>query len=62
MKVQKEKLPGVKECIAYIESCGWKLKNRGRSYYYFYNPDRPVEHKQMVFNLTELRHAFKHGW
>lgn len=58
----KSKLPNVKECISYIEGCGWKLVNQYRTVYYFENPNTNLVHKQMRFTLTELRHAFVNGW
>jgi len=58
----EKKLPNVKECIAYIESCGWLLTNQYRTVYYFYNEKANECHRQMRFTLTELRHAFRYGW
>lgn len=55
-------LPKLKECIAYIEGCGWKLTNQHRMVYYFENPNANLVHRQMRFTLNELRHAFKYGW
>ena len=59
----KSKLPNVKECISYIEWCGWKLTNQYRTIYYFENPGvADLSMRQMRFTLTELRHAFLNGW
>lgn len=52
----------VGECIQYIESCGWKLKNRARGYYYFYNPNAHEGHRDMTFSLKELRETYHNGW
>ena len=59
---KRNSLPKVNDCIAYIESCGWKLVNRYRTVYYFKNEDICIEHKQMRFTLSELRHAYVNGW
>ena len=53
-------LPRVKACIAYIESCGWKLQYYNRPWYVFRHPTRtPAE---LVFTLTELRDTFTNGF
>lgn len=52
----------VKECIAYIESCGWKLQGRARSYYYFRNEDAAEGMRDQTFSLKELRETYKTGW
>jgi len=53
----------VDQCIAYIESCGWKLETRERRWYRF-NRVTPAEGKSnfIAFTMTELRDAFNHGW
>ena len=56
------KQASVEKCIAYIESCGYALKRRARSYYLFYNPKRPPEHRYMAFSLASLRATFVNGW
>lgn len=51
----------VDECIAYIESCGWKLKNRTRGHYTFVNPRSSVL-PRVRFSLKELRETYAKGW
>lgn len=56
------KIVKVEKCIEYIESTGWKLKQRARGYYYFRKENAPVEHRDMVFSLAELRKIYHNGW
>jgi len=52
----------VEVCIAYIESCGWKLRSRTRGYYFFYNENAAVGMRDKTFSLKELRETYKTGW
>ena len=53
-------MPTAKECIAYIESCGWMLQYFNRPWYVFRHPTRtPAE---LAFTLTELRDAKRNGF
>jgi hypothetical protein len=52
----------VNECIRYIESCGWLLKQRARGYYYFRNENANEGQRDMTFSLAELREAYHNGW
>jgi hypothetical protein len=54
--------PKVKDCIAYIESCGWKFKGQWWTSYYFENPSANLVHQEMRFTLRELREALLYGW
>jgi hypothetical protein len=56
-------LPKVDECIAYVESLGYKLIVRKRGYYVFKDTTgkRPDHNKEMRWNLNELRHAKQFG-
>ena len=58
-------IPKVKDCIAYIESCGWKLAYYNRPWYVFEAADgrrAPGGGKTIPFTLNELRQAFNNGW
>ena len=52
----------VKECIKYIEGCGWMLKRRNKSFYLFRNEKANDVHKEMIFSLAELRETYETGW
>lgn len=63
----KTGIPTVKECIQYIESCGWKFSHRSIvGTYVFRHEDGEVKncksYSEVAFTLHELRHAFKYGW
>lgn len=58
----KSQLVKVGECIKYIEACGWKLQQRARGYYFFYNSNANLAQRDMVFSLAELREAYHNGW
>lgn len=58
----KSEVVKVDECIKYIESCGYEIQSRNKGRYSFYNPNRPDEHKWMVFSLAELRETYHNGW
>jgi hypothetical protein len=55
----------VNACIAYIESCGWKLRTREGRWYRF---DRATPAttgsttNEVSFTLSQIRDAFNHGW
>ena len=59
-------IPGLRDCIAYIESCGWTYSHRSviRTYVFDRKPGlNPwAGRTQIAFTLTELRDAIKHGW
>lgn len=55
----------VKDCIAYIETCGWTMKYYNRPWYCFQSNGRAktwTGTKEITFTLTELRHALNNGW
>lgn len=56
-------IPKVDDCIAYIESCGWKLETRKARWYRF-TPIAPRSDGKtcIAFTTTELRHAYTNGW
>ena len=65
------KLPKVKDCVAYIESCGWEFQYYNRPWYVFRIKPREVEswagtksidRSEFTFTLTELRDAKRNGW
>ena len=58
----KNHIEPVENCIRYIESCGWILKARARSYYYFRNENASEGMRDQSFSLRELRDTFKNGW
>jgi len=58
----KAKVVKVDECIKYIVSCGWTLKQRTKGYYLFNNPNAADYHRDLAFSLAELRHAYLNGW
>ncbi len=58
-------IPPVDQCIAYIESCGWKLETRESRWYRFTraNGQQGTPNPNFVsFTTAELRHAFLNGW
>lgn len=59
-----KKLPKVGECIAYVESLGYRLSVRKQGFYLFEVLDkskRPLHNWKMSWTLNEMRHAVKHG-
>jgi hypothetical protein len=54
----------VKDCIKYIEGCGWKLDYYNRPWYVFKSLQWPTSKnpRRVTFTLTELRHAYNNGW
>jgi hypothetical protein len=55
----------VKDCIAYIEGCGWKFIGRQCGAYWFksVNGRKTMSgNNKIPFTLTELRHAYNNGW
>jgi hypothetical protein len=58
--MQRNKIPHLKDCIAYIESCGYKYSHKSiiRSYVFY----RITDNKQVAFDLPEIRHTLKYGW
>lgn len=59
------RIPKIKECIKYIESCGWTLDYYNRPWYCFkINPGWFETHlmKQVSFTLHEIRDAYTNGW
>lgn len=58
-------LPNIKECIAYVENCGWNFQHYTRPWYVFrsVNGRKTCNGSTKVsFTLTEIREAFKVGW
>lgn len=56
------KLPTVKECIAYIESCGhWEYQGRCITHIYVFRNEYSGI-KEVSFSMHELREAFIYGW
>ena len=57
------RIPHVKECIKYIESCGYEYEYGYNGSYKFrkLSPTRPGM-TEVYFTLQDLRHAFKNGW
>ncbi len=47
-------------CIAYIESCGWKLETRENRWYRFKRASGAGGF--IAFTSAELRHAYNNGW
>jgi hypothetical protein len=63
------KIPKVKDCIKYIETCGWNLinyTNKYNAYLYWFkglnNRTNAAGNNTICFSLTELRDAYKNGW
>jgi hypothetical protein len=53
----------VDTCIAYIESCGWKLTTRqGRWYRFVPTAPRSDGKTGIPFTTRELRDAYNFGW
>lgn len=55
----------VKDCIAYIEGCGWKFIGRQYGSYWFKGNNGKTNmagSNTIPFTLTELRHAYNNGW
>ncbi len=58
-------IPKVKDCIAYIEGCGWKYSHYNRPWYAFESAGTArtmTGGKMIYFTLHEIRHALTHGW
>ena len=60
-------IPKVKDCIAYIESCGWEFSHFDRHirWYVFRgkNGRRTMSGSTTIpFTLRELREAYENGW
>jgi len=58
-------MPKVKDCIAYIVGCGFTFDGKiFRSCYLFTKNSGtlPNGSNEILFTLTELRHAKKFGW
>ena len=54
-----------KDCIPYIEGCGWEFSHYNRPWYTFtgINGRKTANGSTQVhFTLTELRHAYENGW
>ena len=52
-------IPKIKDCIAYIESCGYKYSHYSVARtYVFYSENK----KEVAFTLTEIREAYLKGW
>jgi len=58
-------MPKVKDCIAYIVGCGFTFDGKisRRRYLFTKNSGTiPNGSKEILFTLTELRHAKQFGW
>jgi hypothetical protein len=58
------KIPHVKDCIKYIESCGWEFQYYNIGWYVFkrINGRKFASQSEVTFTLKEIRNAFKYGW
>ena len=52
-------MPTVNQCIAYIETTGYKLISRCSRYYLFKSDTRLSYCKEIAFTIRELRDAYK---
>lgn len=55
----------VKDCIPYIEGCGWKFIGRHYGSYWFKGDNGKTRwngDNKIPFTLTELRDAYNNGW
>lgn len=59
---QREPLPTVEECIAYLNGLGWRTVCRHKWTYAFVKDSAPPHLTPLWFSLGELRHAFKYGF
>jgi len=58
-------IPRVKECISYIEKCGWEYIGYKFGSYWFKGLDGRKTWagcSSIAFTLTELREAYNYGW
>jgi len=57
-------VPCVKDCIAYVESCGWKFSHKSIiGTYVFYNEQLAGQfNHELAFTLRELRDAKRYGF
>jgi hypothetical protein len=62
MNKERAPLPKVEECIAYMNSLGWRTVLRKNFSYTFVNRNAPPHMNPMWFSLSELRHAFQYGF
>jgi len=53
-------IPKVKDCIAYIESCGWMFQHQACGCYLFRHATRTPH--ELAFSLAELREAKRYGF
>lgn len=59
------KITPVKDCVTYIESCGWKLIHKKSGTYWFKGlggRTNMAGNDTITFSITELRHAKNFGW
>lgn len=57
--------PKIKDCIAYIESCGWEYLYKNYNFYVFKGRDGKTNmagNNIIHFTLRELRDAKMYGW
>ena len=54
------RIPYIKECVDYIESCGYKFSHYSltRTYVFY----RISDNHEVFFNLKEIREAKRYGW
>ncbi len=65
MNKPNKEIPKAKDCIAYIESCGWTYDYYNRPWYVFKRncpATTSLSPNSMSFTISELRDTFKYGW
>lgn len=63
--MKKGSVPKIKECIAYIESCGWHFTYYNKPWYVFESnglAKTASGSREVSFTLFEIRHAKINGW
>jgi len=57
-------IPKVKDCIAYIEGCGWQYshKNVLKQYVFIRAKQNTGSTRYVAFTLTQIRDAYNFGW
>jgi len=59
---EREPLPKVEACVAYMNGLGWRTVLRKNFSYAFVNNNAPPHLTPLWFSRGELRHAFKYGF
>ena len=52
-------VPKIKECIPYIEHCGYRFLYYNRPWYVFQHEGLG---REITFTLSEIREAYRYGW